>query len=147
MRVEKCSFSWRKIYPGHGLRYVRADSRVFIFSSSKSRRCFEIKRSSRTTSWTGDYRKIHKKDTLQQQRRRNKRKAVRFQKDIVGMTLDEIRKQKTQKVVEKPTGAAASALREKQGRNKGKDAGKIAQQKAANIAQQKAQKNIGKKGR
>ncbi|KAH7830140.1 putative 60S ribosomal protein L24-1 [Monocercomonoides exilis] len=112
MRVERCSFSWHKIYPGHGIRFVRGDSRLFIFAGSKARCCYDIKRSSRNTKWTGDWRKAHKKDISKLTKKRVKRRAVRFQKDIVGMTLEEIRNTRKAKVIEKVKGADAAALRE-----------------------------------
>ena len=111
-RIERCSFSWDKIYPGHGCRFVRGDSRVFIFSSSKTRSCFNIKRSSRNTKWTGDWRKAHKKDIATTTKRRVKKRTTRFFKDYVGLTLEELRnKRRTKVVAEKPKGADAAALK------------------------------------
>jgi len=66
-----------------------------------------MKRSSRNILWTGEWRKAHKKDESEEVRKRAKRRTVRYQKDIVGMTLEEIRKARTTKTVEK--GAAAEA--------------------------------------
>jgi large subunit ribosomal protein L24e len=99
--IERCSFSWHKIYPGHGIRFVRGDSRTYFFAGSKARCAFNIKRSSRKTLWTGDWRKAHKKDSGKIIKKRTKRKAVRFQKDIVGMTLDEIIKQQNTKQIQR----------------------------------------------
>lgn len=110
-RIEKCSFSWYKIYPGHGIRFVRGDTRLFVFSGSKTRCCYKIKRSSRNTKWTGDWRKANKKDISKTTKKRVKRRAVRFQKDYVGMTLEEIRNKKKIKIVEKPKGAEAAQLK------------------------------------
>jgi hypothetical protein len=74
---------------------------MYFFAGSKARCAFNIKRSSRKTLWTGDWRKAHKKDTSKIIKKRTKHKTIRYQKDIVGLTLEEIRKQRAAKVIER----------------------------------------------
>ncbi|KAA6399751.1 MAG: putative ribosomal protein L24 [Streblomastix strix] len=145
MRTERCTFSWRKIYPGHGIRFVRGDSRLFHFSGSKARRCYQIKRSSRNTVWTGEWRKAHKKDTATHLKKRVRKRAVRFQRDIVGMTLEDLRKARAGKVIEKTTDAEAAQKKELKERQK-----KQTEQQRKQKKQEKKgvfQKNVAPKGR
>ncbi|KAJ4458875.1 putative 60s ribosomal protein l24 [Paratrimastix pyriformis] len=116
MRTERCTYSWFRIYPGHGIRFVRLDSKAFLFASGKCRHQFHMKRSPRTILWTGEWRKAHKKDVTVEVHKRAKRRTVRYQKDIIGMTLDEIRKTRTTKP--EKTAAADAALKEVKARQK-----------------------------
>eukprot|EP00771_Trimastix_marina_P004149 gnl/Trimastix_PCT/89.p1 GENE.gnl/Trimastix_PCT/89~~gnl/Trimastix_PCT/89.p1 ORF type:complete len:152 (+),score=14.13 gnl/Trimastix_PCT/89:45-500(+) len=116
MRFERCAFSWTKIYPGHGITYVRADGRQYTFSGSKPKGAFHLGRQSRKTTWTGEFRRIHKKDMTEEVRRRRKRRTVRYTKAIEGITLDMIRTSRAQKRAERMTEASSAALKEIRGR-------------------------------
>ncbi|MEQ2234865.1 60S ribosomal protein L24 [Ilyodon furcidens] len=61
MKVELCSFSGYKIYPGHGRRYARIDGKVFQFLNAKCESAFLSKRNPRQINWTVLYRRKHKK--------------------------------------------------------------------------------------
>ncbi|XP_017359850.2 60S ribosomal protein L24 [Cebus imitator] len=61
MKVELCSFSGYKIYPGHGRRYARTDGKVFQFLNAKCESAFLSKRNPRQINWTVLYRRKHKK--------------------------------------------------------------------------------------
>nr|GMD88117.1 60S ribosomal protein L24 [Ipomoea batatas]GME10644.1 60S ribosomal protein L24 [Ipomoea batatas] len=60
-RTELCRFSGAKIYPGKGIRFVRADSQVFLFANSKCKRYFHNRLKPSKLTWTAVYRKQHKK--------------------------------------------------------------------------------------
>ncbi|KAG0466318.1 hypothetical protein HPP92_017898 [Vanilla planifolia] len=62
LKTELCRFSGAKIYPGKGIRFVRGDSQVFLFASSKCKRYFHNRLKPAKLTWTAVYRKQHKKD-------------------------------------------------------------------------------------
>jgi large subunit ribosomal protein L24e len=61
LKTELCRFSGQKIYPGKGIRFIRADSQVFLFANSKCKRYFHNRLKPAKLTWTAMYRKQHKK--------------------------------------------------------------------------------------
>ncbi|CAO2600505.1 60S ribosomal protein L24 [Lemmus lemmus] len=86
MKVELCSFSGYKIYPGHGRRSARTDGKVFQFLKAKCESAFLSKRNRRQINWTSE--EIQKKRT---------RRAVKFQRAITGASLADIMAKRNQK--------------------------------------------------
>ncbi|XP_072881850.1 large ribosomal subunit protein eL24-like [Hemitrygon akajei] len=96
-KVELCSFSRYKIYPGHGKRYARINSKVFQFLNSKCESAFLSKRNTRQINWTVLYRRKHKKGQSEGIQKKRSRRAVKFQRAITGASLVEIMTKRNQK--------------------------------------------------
>merc|ERR1711974_405141 len=142
MRIELCSYSGLKIYPGHGKRMVKADGRVYNFLSHKCERSHTMKRNPREINWTVLYRRKHKKGQQEEQVKRRTRRTQKFTRAITGATLSDIMAKRNQKpeVRKAQREQAIRAFKEKQ---KLKDAQK---KPAATKApsKQKATKNVAK---
>lgn len=97
MKVEIDSFSGNKIYPGRGTLFVRGDSKVFRFASSKSASLFHQRKNPRRIAWTVLYRRQHKKGISEETSKRKTRRTVKHQRAIVGASLDLIKERRSQK--------------------------------------------------
>merc|ERR1711915_996550 len=90
MKIELCSYSGYKIYPGHGKRMVRVDGRVYNFLSHKCERSHYMKRNPRDINWTVLYRRKNKKGLQEEVVKRRTRRTQKFQKAITGATISDI---------------------------------------------------------
>ncbi|XP_038967466.1 large ribosomal subunit protein eL24-like [Rattus norvegicus] len=97
MKVEVCSFSGYKTYPGHGRRYARTDGKAFQFPNAKCESAFLSKRNPWQINWTVLYRRKHKKGQSEEIQKKRTRRAVKFQRAITGASLADIMAKRNQK--------------------------------------------------
>ncbi|CEQ40902.1 SPOSA6832_02570 [Sporobolomyces salmonicolor] len=137
MKVEYCNFSGFKIYPGKGKLYVRSDSKIFRFVSSKSESLFLQRKNPRKIAWTTVYRRVNKKGITEEVAKKRSRKNIKAQRGVVGADLSAILAKRNQKpeVREAQRAAALAAGKDKKKDKESKKvkapAGVKAAQKAA----------------
>ena len=97
IKTDPCAFSEMKIYPGRGIRFVAKDGKSHIFISSKARSLFHQRIKPVKLTWTQAWRRLNKKLQADVVERKKTRKNVRVQKAIVGMSLEDIKRRRTEK--------------------------------------------------
>ncbi|XP_070568554.1 large ribosomal subunit protein eL24-like [Ptychodera flava] len=127
MKIELCSFSGYKIYPGHGKRYARTDGKVFYFLSAKTEASFKMRRNPRRINWTVLYRRKHKKGTQEEVSKKRTRRTAKFQRAITGASMSEILAKRNQKP-EVRKAQREQAIRAAKEKNRAKEAAKKASQ-------------------
>ncbi|KAI0093681.1 ribosomal protein L24e-domain-containing protein [Irpex rosettiformis] len=90
MRIEKCYFCSKSVYPGHGIGFVRNDAKMFRFCTSKCHKNFKMKRNPRKVKWTKAFRKAVGREmsidpTYGFEKRRNI--PVRYDRELVQTTV------------------------------------------------------------
>ena len=153
VKTDTCSYTEYKIYPGHGQRFIARDGKSSLFISSKADSLFHQKIKPVKLRWTQAWRRMNKKGREGDGGKTRRRKAQKFQKAIVGMSLEDIKKKKA-RVPEIRKEAKEAAAREAKARLQAKSkapaktaAPKAKQQKKAEKqgAAPKAPKNQGKR--
>nr|CCA16110.1 ribosome biogenesis protein RLP24 putative [Albugo laibachii Nc14] len=95
MRIHTCYFCSSPVYPGHGITFVRNDSKVFRFCRSKCHKNFNRKRNPRKVKWTKSFRKAAGKEmaldtTYDFEKQRNR--AVKYDRDLMNATIHAIQR-------------------------------------------------------
>lgn len=97
IKCDICFYTELKIYPGHGKRIVRKDGKLLAFLSRKAwslnKQCIKAQK----LTWTQAWRRRNKKGKVETFARKRVKKTGKVYKAIQGLTMDEIRKRRTQK--------------------------------------------------
>ncbi|CAH8620641.1 unnamed protein product [Schistosoma rodhaini] len=97
MKLEVCSYSGFKVYPGHGKRAIRIDGRGFYFINKKCERSHFLKRNPREISWTVLYRRKYKKGISEELVKKRTKRVTKSARGIAGASLAEIMAKRNQK--------------------------------------------------
>jgi len=95
MRIERCYFCGHSIYPGHGINFVRNDSKLFRFCGSKCHKNFKMKRNPRKLKWTKAFRITKGKDlvvdkSFEFEKKRNR--PDKYDREVMATTITAIKK-------------------------------------------------------
>merc|ERR1712098_370041 len=133
MKIDLCTWAGFKIYPGHGRTLIKADGKSYKFLSGRTHKAHLLKRNPRKITWTVLYRRKHKKGLEEDVQKKRTRRTQKFQRAVVGATLQDIMAKRNQKP------EVRKAQRE-QAVRAAKDAKKTTAKKPAASKDNKAQK-------
>mmetsp|Transcript_23737 Transcript_23737/g.80868 ORF Transcript_23737/g.80868 Transcript_23737/m.80868 type:complete len:153 (+) Transcript_23737:245-703(+) len=112
LKTETCRFSGLRMYPGHGMKYIRQDNQIFLFLSAKCKHLYNQRKKPAKLAWTFAWRKAHKKDQSQEvSKRRKKKSANSVTRSIASASLEVIKQKRSEKTHERAA-ARDAALRE-----------------------------------
>merc|ERR1719433_145252 len=94
VKTESCCFTDYRIFPGRGRKFAAKDGKTYMFISHKANSLFHQRIKPVRLTWTQSWRRQNQKGTQQEFQKRKNRKAQKFQKAIVGMTLDDMKKKR-----------------------------------------------------
>merc|ERR1719168_395294 len=97
IKTELCTYTEYRIYPGHGQKYYARDAKTNFFVTSKADSLFHQRIKPVKLRWTQAWGRMNKKGKADEAAKKRTRKAQKFQKAIVGMSLEDIKKKKAQK--------------------------------------------------
>eukprot|EP00811_Abedinium_folium_P014720 NODE_23707_length_654_cov_6.707780.p1 GENE.NODE_23707_length_654_cov_6.707780~~NODE_23707_length_654_cov_6.707780.p1 ORF type:complete len:162 (+),score=66.97 NODE_23707_length_654_cov_6.707780:121-606(+) len=116
-----CTFSHYSMYPGHGMKFVAKDGKVSLFITRKVKRLSRQKIKNSSLRWTQTWRKLNKKNVKESGREgKRRRKVQKFQKAIVGLSLDLIKKRKGESFKNEQRAVAKAAAAKVAGKAQGK---------------------------
>ena len=143
IKTELCVFSEQRIYPGHGSMAIRRDGQPMWLSTRKAKAMYEQKKKPQKLAWTQAWRRLHKKNIDNRQKKKRTRRVVKFQRAISGTKMEDIKKKMNEKASKREANRKLQLAEIKERKKKAKAARKA---KGGNKQQFKAtQKGRGKR--
>ncbi|EZG55074.1 putative 60S ribosomal protein L24 [Gregarina niphandrodes] len=111
LKLETCSYSEMKIYPGRGQVFISRDAKTHVFQTSKVESLYHQKKKPAKLRWTQAWRRNNKKAVANTGIGKKRTKTtVRSQKAIAGMSLDDIEKKKAEAAAKRTNSKRSVAL-------------------------------------
>ena len=107
VKTTACYFTEERIYPGHGIFYIKQNGKKLEFINRKSRNLYLGGRKPLNLRWTKAWRRAHKKESILRQVKKEKRKHLKAERGIEGLSLQDLLRKKNE------TEEARKAAREK----------------------------------
>ena len=111
LKTDLCAYSEYRIYPGRGSRFVARDGKVSFLLNAKVTSLFHQRIKAVKLRWTQAWRRMNKKGKTDDSAKKKTRKAKKFQKAVVGMSVEELQKKKAMKTEIRQQAAAAEAAK------------------------------------
>merc|ERR1719329_1676179 len=97
VKTEPYSYTEYKIYPGRGQKFVAKDGKVSFFITAKVDSLFHQRIKAVKLTWSQAWRRMNKKGKLESSGRKKGKKVAKFQKAIVGLSLDDMKRKRAQR--------------------------------------------------
>merc|ERR1712151_364921 len=137
VRTDVCHYCDHKIYPGHGVKTITRDGKIFIYLHKKARHQALRKTKAQNIKWTTAWRRVNKKIKTTELGKKKRRRAKKIVREIAGMTAEEINRKKAETAADRDV-KRAEAIRQIKDRkvkmaktNQAKNVGSKAQGKPA----------------
>mmetsp|Transcript_21373 Transcript_21373/g.41906 ORF Transcript_21373/g.41906 Transcript_21373/m.41906 type:complete len:126 (+) Transcript_21373:79-456(+) len=114
VKTNVCAYTEFKIYPGHGIKFVRKDGQPLDFINSKAKSLYHQRIKPNKLTWTTGWRRLNKKDKRDDGKRIRRRKIAAKQKPFEGMSLDLLKKKRDPKEKSAARDAAAKEVQARQ---------------------------------
>mmetsp|Transcript_24538 Transcript_24538/g.59078 ORF Transcript_24538/g.59078 Transcript_24538/m.59078 type:complete len:155 (-) Transcript_24538:250-714(-) len=96
IKTDLCFFTECKVFPGHGIRFVRKDGKLLTFLNAKAFSLHMQRKKAQRLRWTLVWRRKHK-TTAKKSTRKKTKKTVKVVRAIAGLSLDELKKRRDAK--------------------------------------------------
>mmetsp|Transcript_3281 Transcript_3281/g.6118 ORF Transcript_3281/g.6118 Transcript_3281/m.6118 type:complete len:152 (-) Transcript_3281:76-531(-) len=107
IKTDLCYFTECKVFPGHGLRYVRKDGKMLTFLNAKSFSLHMQRKKAQRLRWTLVWRRKHKATQKKVVKKKGK-KTVKVVRAIAGLSLDDLKKRRDMKPTARKAKTAAA---------------------------------------
>ena len=97
IKTQLCAFSESRIYPGHGSMCCRRDGQTFWLSSKKAKSMYNQRKKPQKIAWTQAWRRLHKKNVDNRQKKKRTRRVQKFTRAVSGMDVAALKKKQSEK--------------------------------------------------
>jgi len=101
VKTTRCTFTEERIYPGHGIIFIRRDARKLEFVTRKAHSLYHTDRKPLKLRWCKQWRRAHKKETTLRQVKKEKRSKLKSERGIEGLSLQKLLQKKNESEIDR----------------------------------------------